>query len=340
MQTFRINLSRQHANAGTPFWARNQRVAVQNRNELPQTIANTGDAVARQGLRLRLGIVHWPAQTGWKGSYGLSSQKENHQSASVGCGTHLGRDCIHLGKIRGIQQRNCQGSTSAILASTSAQGTPAAASAHRCSQPQQLTMKTCSVENCSRPHYGRGFCKQHLRRWKNGNLNTEIPIGKMVPPGIKRFWASVPKLPADVCWPWKGGKWKDKYGSLSIRNKTIHAHKLSWVIHHGKIPAGKFVCHKCDNGLCVNPVHLFLGTAADNSFDMVSKSRQARGERQGQSKLTSSQVIEIRRRYVPRKISMRYLAREYGIATSTVNHILQGDNWQHLSANNLPTKDR
>lgn len=75
------------------------------------------------------------------------------------------------------------------------------------------------------------------------------------------------------CWFRIGSKFANGYGRFHQNHKALRAHRFSWTLHNGKIPEGLIVCHECDNPLCVNPKHLWLGTNADNNIDTVKKGR-------------------------------------------------------------------
>lgn len=146
----------------------------------------------------------------------------------------------------------------------------------------------------------------------------------------RRFWAKVERPRSDGCWLWtattSGGA--VRYGQFTVgpRHRRRLAHRVSWEVHKGPIPDGMFVLHRCDNGLCVNPRHLFLGTAADNTRDMMAKGRWRGGS--PPQKLTADQVLAIRRIYARRDASQYTLAREYGVSQSTINRIVRSMTWK------------
>lgn len=125
---------------------------------------------------------------------------------------------------------------------------------------------------------------------------------------------------------WRGGAHKNGYGSFWFEGRKDKAHRVAWRLAVGPIPTGILICHRCDQPLCVNPGHLFLGTPADNMADRDAKGRAAIGERHGRAKMTVEQVREIRslRGIEP----YRSIARRYGLARSTVWAILDHSNWR------------
>lgn len=88
----------------------------------------------------------------------------------------------------------------------------------------------------------------------------------------------------DPCWVFTGGKDKDGYGQCHSAKTAkelgvTRAHQMSYATFNGPIPDGMFICHKCDNPSCINPSHLFLGTALDNNKDMWGKGRWVSGKK-------------------------------------------------------------
>lgn len=87
------------------------------------------------------------------------------------------------------------------------------------------------------------------------------------------------------CWLWSGATNSSGYGHLKAGGRATLAHRMSFEIHCGAIPAGAGVCHRCDVPACVNPAHLFLGSQLDNVRDMIAKgrARHAKGEQNGRA---------------------------------------------------------
>jgi len=77
------------------------------------------------------------------------------------------------------------------------------------------------------------------------------------------------------CWEWSGAVGGNGYGNTYLKGKYLNSHRAMWAATYGDIPVGQFVLHRCDNRLCINPAHLFLGTQKENMFDMTEKDRRS-----------------------------------------------------------------
>jgi hypothetical protein len=149
---------------------------------------------------------------------------------------------------------------------------------------------------------------------------------------IKR-WAAV--TGDGQCWPYKNRTFANSrngscvYGLVYVHGKKVRAHRRAYELAYGEIPASISVCHTCDNPLCCNPAHLFLGTSADNNADKMQKGRHFSysGERNPLAKLTDAQAEEVARRARSGE-SQRALAAEFGVSQPAVSRLKKLSGYQ------------
>lgn len=149
----------------------------------------------------------------------------------------------------------------------------------------------------------------------------------------ERFWSHVLKRGPDDCWEWCASKDNKGYGRFDFPgNKT--AHRYSYFLANGPIPALGFVLHKCDNPSCVNPNHLEIGTQLDNMRDASIRERcnPAKGEASGMSLLTEEQVRQIRSLYKrgDKENNSTSLGIRFKTNPSTIIKIVNRRLWKHL----------
>lgn len=133
------------------------------------------------------------------------------------------------------------------------------------------------------------------------------------------------------CWIWRWSRNQAGYGRIAENKRTHFAHRLSYEIYVGEIPSGLYVCHECDTPSCVNPNHLWLGTARDNAVDRDKKGRNKR-------KLSDDVVIDIRQKR-NKGVSAKELAIMYGVRQNTISQASTGKRWARVEAEpSIPRK--
>jgi hypothetical protein len=167
--------------------------------------------------------------------------------------------------------------------------------------------------------------KKRYRRKNSDTLETAIEL--------KTF-----PEPMSGCYLWHGAITGDGYPRIRWQGKILLVTRVVYKIAKGVEPGELMVCHKCDNPYCVNPDHLFLGTALDNNRDRMMKGRNAKnhcGEKNNRAKFTNEEVNQIRAEYIKRSFDhgTSAIARRYGVAQGTIWNIINNKTWNSVEQN-------
>jgi hypothetical protein len=132
------------------------------------------------------------------------------------------------------------------------------------------------------------------------------------------------------CWLWSGACSREGYGHIRIGAKVCLAHRVSYALSHGEVPADLCVCHRCDTPACVNPEHLFLGTNAANVRDRSNKGRSRGGANAGiahpMARLGPDEIRWISQQR-ERGVRQREIAASLGVSQAHISNVLSGKRW-------------
>lgn len=181
----------------------------------------------------------------------------------------------------------------------------------------------CSVSGCHSKSVKKGLCDKHYNRRRiHGDENFDVDErGISLKKRIKR---KIIKS-GDGCWEWQGFIDETGYGRLKVDGLSTRVHRLSYEAFFGEIPHGKMVLHTCDNRCCCNPKHLYLGTAKDNSTDMMKRGRWAKTDEKRKF-LTKEEIIGVVA--MLENHTNKYIAEKFKTSENVINNIRKGNTYK------------
>lgn len=152
---------------------------------------------------------------------------------------------------------------------------------------------------------------------------------------IKRFWSKVDQSGGpDACWPWTRLVDKDGYGKFQVsigyrKQWHVRTHRFAMMLEIKKY-SEELTLHSCDNPPCCNPKHLYSGSQKKNRTDCKSRGRTAKGEVNGNAKLSDKDVISIRRIYEQRDRSIAAIAGDFNVSVFCIQCVITRRTWKHV----------
>lgn len=184
----------------------------------------------------------------------------------------------------------------------------------------------CSIADCGKPTLARGWCANHYGRWKRHGT----PAGGRAAPGQAAWWLLENILRAsDDCLLWPFACNSAGYGKIQYRGKIRDTHRLVCELTYGPPSKGLEAAHACGNPACVNPKHLSWKTPLANAEDKVTHGTNPVGSVNGASKLTESQVAQMRA--LASVLRPSELADRFNVSRPTVTNVLSRKTWRHVT---------
>lgn len=151
---------------------------------------------------------------------------------------------------------------------------------------------------------------------------------------IERFWQRVSISDSSSCWLWTkaNGEVETGKGVFYFQSTWKRPSQVAYILAHGPIPEGKYVCHSCDNPPCCNPDHLWAGTHQENMDDMTRKGRDRHncGEDLSHSKLCEQDVLKIRQLYATGRYSHLSLSQIFQVCEASIRNVIILKTWKHI----------
>lgn len=187
----------------------------------------------------------------------------------------------------------------------------------------------CDVDGCHKSHVAKGYCADHYYRFKT--YGDPLKDGGRTAPGALLEWleSHVDNVEVGDCIPWPFAKGSSGYGHMVYQGIETSAHRVMCEMKHGAPPSPDYeAAHSCNNRVCCNPNHLRWATKSENAADRIMHGTQAIGERNPAARVTADQVQEIRA--LRGKMSLQEIAAMFGITKSNVSCIHLRKSWAWL----------
>lgn len=185
----------------------------------------------------------------------------------------------------------------------------------KCACGNEKTIKGFNLTSGAITSCGKGKCNRGIGIIRNPNGKSTKEIKWEV--DENNCWNCISHAPNS-----------NGYPRININKQKSYLSRYMYKKYKGEIPKRYDVCHKCDNPLCINPDHLFVGTRKDNVDDCIQKGRNIKGEDSNLAKLTNEQALEIKFGY--KNLMYKEIAKLYDVSPSLISMIKNGKRWKHL----------